>query len=432
MGPVRLAICRTSTAVSERRPDVGAELAASSLLALRFGDDTVYLGRDWSSFAKSAERTGVAVREAPGARDLERLHVVIQKGRLFQREHPDIPVLLDKGRFLLVDIPADQSGAFHETDVPCYSVRPLQQPQAAERERVVFDVHSRGTGRFRAGTPDPMIQALVARLSKTSFEADLAQLVGLPTRHSTSANYIAACDRAEQQFIAANCMTSRQTFSVGSQQSQNVIARRTGSQPGSRGLILVTAHLDSVNHEGTPSSPAPGADDDGSGSAGVLEIARALKEHPGGHDLCFVLFGGEEQGLFGSKHFVQSLSEAERSRITAVVHMDMIGKLNIPTPTVLLEGAPLSQSVIDGLATCAATYTNLNVETSTSAANSDHVSFIRKGVPAVLTIEGADSGNEDIHSARDTIDRISLDLALETLKMNTAFVAEQLGVRGQS
>ena len=144
------------------------------------------------------------------------------------------------------------------------------------------------------------------------------------------------------------------------------------------------------------------------------------------NDLVFVLFGGEEQGLFGSRHFVRSLSASQRSRVRAVVNMDMIGRSIRPTPTVLLEGRGISQAMLDGLAAAAATYTGLAVETSVNAANSDHVSFLEKGIPAVLTIEGADSTNDEIHTARDTLDRINFDLALEILRMNTAFVAEAL------
>ena len=69
----------------------------------------------------------------------------------------------------------------------------------------------------------------------------------------------------------------------------------------------------------------------------------------------------------------------------------------------LLEGRALSQPMLDGLAAAASRYTSLAVETSVNAANSDHVSFLDKGIPAVLTIEGADSTNDEIHSARDTL-----------------------------
>jgi Zn-dependent M28 family amino/carboxypeptidase len=156
-------------------------------------------------------------------------------------------------------------------------------------------------------------------------------------------------------------------------------------------------------------------------------MARVLQDHPNLHDLRFVLFGGEEQGLFGSTQYVAGLPDSERSRIQAVINMDMIGSLNSPTASVLLEGAPLSQAVIDGLSEAAATYTPLVVETSLHPFASDHVPFIAAGIPAVLTIEGADNANSHIHSAEDTIDRINYDLAVEILRMNVAFVGQLVG-----
>ena len=159
----------------------------------------------------------------------------------------------------------------------------------------------------------------------------------------------------------------------------------------------------------------------------MLAIAEALQDFRAAADVQFVLFGGEEEGLFGSKQFVAAMPAAERARVRAVVQMDMIGSLNAPTPTVLLEGAALSQAVIDGLRAAAATYTRLAVQVSLNPFNSDHVSFIRQGMPAVLTIEGTDDANHAIHSARDTLDRIDFDLPLDILRMNVAFLASALG-----
>jgi len=208
---------------------------------------------------------------------------------------------------------------------------------------------------------------------------------------------------------------------------QNVIGLRRGTAPdGMRGVALLTAHLDSLNHAGGRDAPAPGADDNASGSAGVLEIGRALAQHAAAHDLMLVLFGGEEQGLLGSRHFVQQLSAARRARVRGVINMDMIGVLNTTAPSVLIEGRAASQPLINRLAGAAATYTGLRVETSLHAANSDHVPFLDRNLPAVLTIEGADSTNGTIHSDEDTLDRINLDLALEVLRMNTAALAELL------
>jgi Zn-dependent M28 family amino/carboxypeptidase len=174
-------------------------------------------------------------------------------------------------------------------------------------------------------------------------------------------------------------------------------------------------------------APAPGADDNGSGSAGLLEMARVFATHRSEHDLRFILFGGEEEGFLGSKRYVASLPGAEKQRIRAVVNMDMIGTMNTALPGVMLEGTPVSERVIDGLAETAATYTTLTVETSLNPFASDHVPFIRAGIPAVLTIEGADSTNGNIHSMKDTIEHINYDLALEVLRMNVAFLAGEIG-----
>jgi Zn-dependent M28 family amino/carboxypeptidase len=179
--------------------------------------------------------------------------------------------------------------------------------------------------------------------------------------------------------------------------------------------------------QGGPAASAPGADDNASGSAGLLEIARAFRNHRSEHDLRFVHFGGEEQGLFGSKQYVSNLPASERARIQAVINMDMIGSLNSTSRSVLLEGASLSQRVIDGLNEAAATYTQLGIETSLNPFASDHVPFINASLPAVLTIEGADNTNSTVHSSNDTIDRIDYDLALEILRMNAAFTASEVG-----
>ncbi len=172
---------------------------------------------------------------------------------------------------------------------------------------------------------------------------------------------------------------------------------------------------------------APGADDNASGAAGVLELGRLIASQTWQHDVRLILFGGEEEGLFGSKQYVAALPAAERARIRAVLNMDMIASKNTAVPTVMLEGAPVSSGQIDDLAAAAATYTGLKVETSLNPFASDHVPFINAGVPAVLTIEGADSANGHIHSANDTLNFLYWPLAAEILRMNAAALAGWLG-----
>ena len=168
---------------------------------------------------------------------------------------------------------------------------------------------------------------------------------------------------------------------------------------------------------------APGADDNGSGSAGVMEIARVFSGFSGPHELQFVLFGGEEQNLFGSRQFVDNLSHQDRARLIAVINMDMIGVRNAEPSTVLIEGSPVSRNVMDGLAVRAAAHTDLVVRTSENPFASDHVPFINEGLPAVLTIEGDDSQNGAIHTPDDVLDLISADYARDILRMNVGYIA---------
>jgi len=153
-----------------------------------------------------------------------------------------------------------------------------------------------------------------------------------------------------------------------------------------------------------------------------------LAEYSPKHDLRLILFGGEEEGLYGSRQYVSRLPKDERTRISAVINMDMVATLNTASPAVLLEGAPVSRSLIKELAEAAATYTSLTIQTSETPFNSDHVPFIDELIPAVLTIEGTDSSNTNIHTANDTLDHINYKLALDILRMNLAVTSKLLEI----
>ena len=386
----------------------------------QFGDQVLLYADDtaWEELAKRADRSALRLQEYSAPAKREHMHIVVQNGRLFQQEHPDVPVILDRGRILLVELEPERVRQFEEKSATCYGVLPLAQNQ------VVFEV--RNGAAARAVRTD-WIENLVNEVSRPSFEANLTHLVSFPTRHSTSIHYVNAASWARDQLQALYYTTQLQSLTVNGSSSQNVIADKRGNATGARDVVLITAHLDSINIQGGPMAPAPGADDNGSGSAGLLEMARVFATHRSEHDLRFILFGGEEEGLLGSKRYVASLPGAEKQRIRAVVNMDMIGTMNTALPGVMLEGAPVSERVIDGLAEAAATYTTLTVETSLNPFASDHVPFICVGIPAVLAIEGADSTNGNVHSMKDTIEHINYDLALEVLRMNVAFLAGEIG-----
>lgn len=285
--------------------------------------------------------------------------------------------------------------------------------------------------RSQAGSPraDEMAETgLVDEVSADTYLEVLEALTEHPTRHSFSSAYQDAAQMVAGRFAALGYATRNEPVAVGARQTLNIVADKPGAAPeDERRLVYVVAHLDSINEAGGVNAPAPGADDNASGAAGVLEIARVLAAVVTQHDLRLVMFGGEEQGLHGSRVHVAALAEADRSRITMVVNMDMIGRLNTPAPSVLLEGAPVSQHVIDALAQAAHDTSDLEVFVSLEPFASDHVSFIDANLPAVLTIEGEDQLNTDEHTPRDTLAGLDLSVAISILRMNTAAVAAMLG-----
>jgi len=378
-------------------PQATARIDAGRYWA-RLGDTTIV----WTA---ADQRLGRASRQAPA------LRLVTQVGRSFQHEHPGVTVLVDHGRHLVV---AGDIAPGVAAD-GCWRVTPL--PTGT----VVVDRPAPPAARA-----DPGTDALVAQLSETSYAADVAWLAGLPTRHSLSTHFGTAVGWAQSRLAALGFGTARPAITVGPGHSDNLVGDRPGSG-ANRGLVIVTAHLDSINLAGGPSAPAPGADDNASGAGGVLELARVLASHPWQHDLRVILFGGEEEGLHGSRQYVAALPAADRARIRAVLNMDMIATRNTATPTVLLEGAAVSAGQIATLAGAAASYTGLTVETSLSPFASDHVPFIDAHLPAVLTIEGGDGANGNIHSAADVLSHVDSGFALQILRMNLGALAQWLG-----
>ena len=353
--------------------------------------------------------------------DSSKVHLVLQKGRLFNMEYPEIPVLYDRGRFQLVAIEPDEAKNLFNSDV-CFSVRSLKN------QGVVFHQHS---SIQRLPQISASEQDLVESVDANQFIAMLELLVGFQNRHSLSNNYLEVVDILREVLNNLGYATHIEPIDIFDRVNQfvgksaNLIAQKFGQNHPDARLILVTAHLDSVNlrNQLDNSLIAPGADDNGSGSAGVMEMARVFSQLSGQHEIKFVLFGGEEQNLFGSSQYVENMAPEEKARLVAVINMDMIGVRNSTPSTVLIEGASVSRNVMDALALRAAVHTDLLVRTSENPFASDHVPFINEGLPAVLTIEGDDSQNSVIHTPDDVLSLINADYAEKILKMNVGYIA---------
>jgi Zn-dependent M28 family amino/carboxypeptidase len=162
----------------------------------------------------------------------------------------------------------------------------------------------------------------------------------------------------------------------------NVIADLPGRR---KGVVLLGAHLDSVAN-------GPGINDNGSGSALVLEVARQARRlhvRPK-HGLRFAFWGAEELGLVGSRAYVDSLGSAERTRILDVVNLDMVGSPNFGRIVYSGDGQPRGSVRIENAFRAYFAARRLPVEEESLGGSSDHAGFAAAGIPVGGLFTGAD------------------------------------------
>ena len=158
---------------------------------------------------------------------------------------------------------------------------------------------------------------------------------------------------------------------VSERTSYNVTAAKpsTFKKKGTNDIIVVGAHHDSV-------AGAPGANDDASGTAMVLELARVFKTLPTDTELRFVTFGAEEVGLLGSEHYVSELSENEKNRIVGMFNLDMVGSRD--AGDLVMNTADGTPNLVTELAQASSTRLNGSPTPFQAGGRSDHVPLQRQ------------------------------------------------------
>lgn len=178
-------------------------------------------------------------------------------------------------------------------------------------------------------------------------------------------------------------------FQYNSTTYYNVVAVKLGSTTPDQQYII-GAHYDSVGN--------PGADDDGSGTAGIMEIARVLSQYDFNSTIIFIAFDREEQGLIGSNAYA---TEHAIDDIRGMVEMDMIA-YNNGNDLVDIYGRSASNGIKTALAQAVSEYSNLSYSIGGGSDNSDHAPFEWQGFEACLIIE--DWGNPYYHTPNDHVE----------------------------
>ncbi|MFI5666661.1 M28 family metallopeptidase [Streptomyces sp. NPDC051704] len=216
-----------------------------------------------------------------------------------------------------------------------------------------------------------------------NVKAHLAQLQSIATANGGNrahgrAGYKASVDYVKAKLDAAGFTTTLQTFTSSGATGYNLIADWPGGDPNS--VLMAGSHLDSV-------TAGPGINDNGSGSAAILETALAVSRaqlQPTKH-LRFGWWGAEELGMIGSKYYVNNLPAAEKSKISGYLNFDMIGSPN-PGYFVYDDDPTIEQTFKNY-------YAGVGIPTEIETegdGRSDHAPFKSAGIPVGGLFSGAD------------------------------------------
>lgn len=256
--------------------------------------------------------------------------------------------------------------------------------------------------------------------------------VKIASRNTHNGDLELALQYVEDYYKSLGIAVKRVAYQVRGKTLYNIEAEIPGAVDPKK-VVIVSGHLDST--VGSPwqnEKRAPGADDDASGTVGVMEVARALKNHPMAYTVRFVHFTGEEQGLWGSYKYSDQCAAA-KTDIVGVYQMDMIGYCGKPGNRVDIhdgEDANGSHSLVVTLTRAAAQYKlDLNVvDTHNHAVDnrSDHAGFIDHGWKAVLiSIEFTDDGfDPNYHTLGDKVSALNLPYMVEIIRMTIAATAD--------
>lgn len=286
-----------------------------------------------------------------------------------------------------------------------------------------------------------MVDPFIDNISAENIEAHIEKL----------SNQIGARDTQESQEQAADYISEQLTefgYKVTLdpvQSSNNVIARLSGKVDSNQ-TFVVGSHFDSV-----PGSP--GADDNASGVAGMLEIARVLSDVQPDFSIEFVSFALEEEGLIGSTEYVENISKNPQRNVIGMISMEMIGYFSdeansqttffsVPSCLSVSEegrttgdfianiGDNNSAELIQTFQKAASKYVpNLLTISGQVADNggcfpdtrrSDHSPFWNEGYQALMITDTSNFRNPNYHQPSDTLDTLNLTFARQVTQATLA------------
>ena len=275
-----------------------------------------------------------------------------------------------------------------------------------------------------------VVEPLISEISADRIHSSVEQLSSLPSRHYRSEDGVAAAHWIRDQFVAMAAGRSDITVELVEHSflQPSVVARIMGSGENANEMVIVGGHEDSINQWGGwfGGGEAPGADDNASGTATVLEVFRVLAQsgfRPS-RTLLFMTYAGEEAGLLGSQDIAERFRR-DGMQVAGVMQFDMTmfpgsrRAIHFITDHTNPELTRYAQMLTDRY---------VGYEWSTSAcgyACSDHASWTSAGYPSVFPFEASEEEmNGQIHTSRDTLAILDVGHGAPFARLGLAFAVE--------
>jgi hypothetical protein len=304
-------------------------------------------------------------------------------------------------------------------------------------------------GRVSADTDD--IRQIVDRVSADSMLATVDRMIAFDSRFMGSDSNKAAVLWLGERFGAMGYSVSFDSFQVNvntrvlgrrfilSNLTQvNVVASRKGLLSPEKKIVL-GAHYDSISLDKDQDDQgfSPGADDNSTGVAAVLELARLLKDVHTDVTIEFVLFGAEELGLIGSEARA-SAAQANGEEIVMMLGLDVLGTRSTVFPDAFTldttsRGFDLAEQIADAAAGFSDVFardgsSNSRIMVTASGCGcSDHQSYVNQGFPAIGVFQFFTNPSPHINMSTDTIENVDIGYAAEITRAVLAGTLEIAG-----
>ncbi len=261
-----------------------------------------------------------------------------------------------------------------------------------------------------------LIKEMIKKTNSTRIRNNIEYLQSQDTRYiGTDGNHNATI-WIKDKFESFGLNTLYQNFSYNGLKMSNIIAYHEGSDKDKKSeTTILCAHFDSINGEDVNLS-APGADDDASGVAAIIESARILSNYEYNKTIMFCAWNAEEVGLVGSDYFVDNIDNFEYD-IQGVLNFDMIGYSKDGNDITIhsnQNSIDLKDEVMHVKNTLDLSL-NITSITEKPEKRSDHFSFWKSSYKACLFIEKR--FNPYYHTSNDTLDKISVSMIESVTKL---------------